>query len=124
LLSFFEERNRVGRRHHDVVIAIDDQGRLLNGAWVDLFGAGRQSPHRDGLDLRLDGLVAGRRVQVLLSRRQASQELLTGPLTGARRRKEEEALGMLALRRSFLHGVGQDGRDVADALAAGRPGSG
>ena len=31
---------------------------------------------------------------------------------------------MLALRRSLLQGLGQDGAGIADALAAGRPGSG
>jgi hypothetical protein len=30
--KLFEERNGIRRRHHDVVVAIDDQGRLLDGA--------------------------------------------------------------------------------------------
>src|ERR1700733_7778462 len=64
-----EERERIDRRHHDVVVAVGDECRLLDRAQRSV-GARAFAPLDDGCGLRLRGLAAGSRIAIVLARLQ------------------------------------------------------
>src|SRR6266851_124296 len=86
------EFERVERRHHHVVIAIDDQDRMLDRPEL---GGVTLSPGLDRRNLSLNGFVAYGRVEVLRAFFQASQEVVGRGLAVARLRKEQKMLRML-----------------------------
>src|SRR5216684_7599095 len=86
------EFERVERRHHHVVIAIDDQDRMLNRP--ELRGI-TLSPGLDRRSLSLNGFVAYGRVKVLGAFFQALQEAVGRCLAVARLCKEQKMLRML-----------------------------
>src|SRR5216684_7802148 len=114
------ELERVERRHHHVVIAIDDQDWMLNRPER---GGITLSPGLDRRSLSLNGFVAYGRVKVLGAFFQALQEVVGRGLAVARLCKEQKMLRMLVGGACLAKRVLQNGTDIRDALAARRAGS-
>ena len=110
----------VERRHHHVVIAIDDQDGMLNRR--ELRGIAL-SPGLDRRKLSLNGFVADGRIKVLGAFFQALQEAVGGSLTVARLCKEQKMFRMLVGGAGLAKRVLQNGADIGDAFAAGRAGA-
>ncbi len=103
-------------RHHDILVTIGHQDRMIDGA----HRPRRHSPFGDGGDLGMDGLVRHRRVAVVLAQVQALEESIGGFLAFLGRREEQEMLGMLAFGARPRQGALENGADVADAFPPGR----
>ena len=105
---------------HHVVIAVDDQDRMLDRPQL---GGVTLSPGLDRRKLSLNGFVAYGRVEVLRAFFQAPQEVVGRRLAVARLPKEQKMLRMLVRGACLAKRVLRNGTDIRDALAASRAGS-
>jgi hypothetical protein len=93
------EMERAARRQHRVVVAVDDQNRLVHIRQA--YGRGALLPLRQGGDLGADRLIGYRGVADLGAFVQTGEEGVRGSLAGRSRREEQEVLGVLALGSRF-----------------------
>jgi hypothetical protein len=112
------EFERIMRRHHYIVIAIDDEDRMRNRRQLRGIAL---PPGLDRRNLGLNGFVADGRVEVLAAFLQATQESVGRGLAVAGLGKEQKVLWMLVGGARLAECVLQNGSDVDDAVGCVMP---